>query len=66
MTTFVRDQGFYLSLAPLVGAIFWAFGQPINPFTVILYWLCLGNLAQSLPRTWWARHLIPHDPFSMP
>lgn len=32
--------------------------------TVILYSLCLGNLAQSLPRTWLARHLIPQDPFS--
>ena len=27
----------------MVGAIFWAIGQPINPFTVILYSLCIGN-----------------------
>jgi sigma-B regulation protein RsbU (phosphoserine phosphatase) len=27
-----------------VGAIFWAIGQQINPLTVILYSLCIGNL----------------------
>ncbi len=43
LTVFFRDQGIYLCLALVVGAIFWAIGQPINPFTVILYSLCIGN-----------------------
>ena len=42
LTTFFRDQGIYLILALVVGAIFWAIGQRINPFTVILYSLCIG------------------------
>jgi phosphoserine phosphatase RsbU/P len=36
---------------PLLGAIFWAIGQPINPFTVILYSLCIGNFV-SPPLQW--------------
>ncbi len=44
LTTFFRDQGIYLSIALVIGATFWALGQPINPFTVILYSLCFGNL----------------------
>jgi sigma-B regulation protein RsbU (phosphoserine phosphatase) len=43
LTVFFRDQGIYLCLALVVGAIFWAIGQPINPFTIILYSLCIGN-----------------------
>jgi hypothetical protein len=37
LTVFFRDQGIYLFIAFVVGAIFWAIGQPVNPFTVI--WL---------------------------
>jgi sigma-B regulation protein RsbU (phosphoserine phosphatase) len=51
LTTFFRDQGIYLFIALVVGAIFWAIGQPINPFTVILYSLCLGNFL-SPPMQW--------------
>jgi sigma-B regulation protein RsbU (phosphoserine phosphatase) len=43
LTVFFRNQGIYLFIALVVGAIFWAIGQPINPFTVILYSLCIGN-----------------------
>ena len=51
LTTFFRDQGIYLSLALVVGGIFWAIGQPINPFTIILYSLCIGNFL-SPPMQW--------------
>jgi phosphoserine phosphatase RsbU/P len=51
LTTFFRDQGIYLFIALVVGAIFWALGQPINPFTLILYSLCLGNFI-SPPMQW--------------
>ncbi len=43
LSVFFRSQGIYLCLALVVCAIFWAIGQPINPFTVILYSLCIGN-----------------------
>ena len=51
LTTFFRDQGIYLCLALVVGAIFWSIGQPINPFTVLLYSLCIGNFL-SPPMQW--------------
>lgn len=51
LATFLRDQGIYLFIALLVGAIFWAIGQPINPFTVLLYSLCIGNFL-SPPMQW--------------
>jgi sigma-B regulation protein RsbU (phosphoserine phosphatase) len=43
LTTFFRNQGVYLCLALLVGAIFWSIGLPVNPFTLLLYSLCIGN-----------------------
>src|SRR5271166_4484556 len=51
LTVFFRNQGIYLFIALVVGAIFWALGQPINPFTVILYSLCIGNFL-SPPVQW--------------
>ncbi len=41
---FVRQQIVYIVMSVVLGAIFWAIGQPINPFTVLLYTLCIGNL----------------------
>jgi phosphoserine phosphatase RsbU/P len=51
LTTFFRDQGIYLCLALVVGAIFWSIGLPINPFTILLYSLCIGNFL-SPPMQW--------------
>jgi len=51
LTIFFRDQGIYLAIALVIGAVFWAIGQPINPFTVILYSLCLGNFLTP-PMQW--------------
>ena len=51
LATFFRDQGIYLFIALVVAAIFWATGQPINPFTIIVYSLCIGNFL-SPPVQW--------------
>lgn len=51
LTTFFRNQGVYLFIALVVSAIFWAIGQPVNTFTVILYSLCIGNFI-SRPVQW--------------
>src|ERR1039458_2719293 len=40
----VRQQIVYILVSVVLGAIFWAIGLPINPFTVLLYTLCIGNL----------------------
>jgi len=41
---FARAQITYIVVSVVVGAIFWAIGLPINPWTVLLYTLCIGNL----------------------
>jgi sigma-B regulation protein RsbU (phosphoserine phosphatase) len=51
LTTFFRAQGIYLCLALVGCGIFWAISQRINPFTVILYSLCIGNFL-SPPMQW--------------
>ena len=60
LATFFRVQGIYLFIALVVGAIFWATGQHINPFTVILYSLCIGNFL-SPPVQW--LHVLYEKPF---
>ncbi len=35
---------FISAISVVLGAIFWAIGLPINPFTVLVYSLCIGNL----------------------
>ena len=44
LVRFLRSQAAYLSVAAVVAAVFWAVGQQINPATVVLYSLCVGNL----------------------
>ena len=44
LASFFRQQALYLSVAAVVAAVFWAIGQQINPATIVLYALCLGNL----------------------
>jgi sigma-B regulation protein RsbU (phosphoserine phosphatase) len=51
LATFFRDQGIYLFIALVVSGIFWAIGVPTNPFSIILYSLCLGNFL-SFPMRW--------------
>jgi phosphoserine phosphatase RsbU/P len=60
LTTFFRDQGVYLFTALVIGAMFWAIGQPVNPFTVILYSLCFGNFLAP-PLRW--LHFLYEKPF---
>jgi len=44
LVRFIRQQSLYIAIAAVVGAVFWAIGQQINPATVLLYSLCLVNL----------------------
>ena len=44
---FFQQQSLYLSLAAVVAAIFWAVGQDVNPLTILVYSLCLGNLTKT-------------------
>jgi phosphoserine phosphatase RsbU/P len=58
---FFRIQALCVVLAVLVGAFFWAIGQAINPATVLIYSLLLGNL--SLLVTQSLRHFYDQHPF---
>jgi sigma-B regulation protein RsbU (phosphoserine phosphatase) len=44
LARFVRQQSLYIAVSVIIGAIFWAIGQQINPATVLVYSLCIGNL----------------------
>jgi sigma-B regulation protein RsbU (phosphoserine phosphatase) len=41
---FLRIQVFYIAISAVAGATFWAIGQRINPLTVLIYGLAIGNL----------------------
>jgi sigma-B regulation protein RsbU (phosphoserine phosphatase) len=40
----LRTQSLYIAISAIVGAVFWAIGQAINPLTILLYSLSTGNL----------------------
>jgi phosphoserine phosphatase RsbU/P len=44
LTRFLGKQSLYIALATITAAIFWAIGQRVNPLTVLVYSLCIGNL----------------------
>lgn len=44
LAVFFREQILYVALSAIIGAIFWAIGQRINPLTVMTYSLSIGNL----------------------
>jgi sigma-B regulation protein RsbU (phosphoserine phosphatase) len=41
---FLKEQALYIAMSLIVAAIFWASGQEINPGTILVYSICLGNL----------------------
>lgn len=43
----LRRQILYIAVSAVAGAIFWAIGERINPLTVLLYGLAIGNLIVS-------------------
>ena len=44
LARFVRQQSLYIAISAVGGAVFWAVGNKINPATVLVYSLCIGNL----------------------
>jgi sigma-B regulation protein RsbU (phosphoserine phosphatase) len=44
LARFVRRQSTYVALSAVLAAIFWAVGMQVNPGTVMLYALAIGNL----------------------
>jgi sigma-B regulation protein RsbU (phosphoserine phosphatase) len=64
LARFFRQQSTYIAIAAVGAAIFWAIGQQINPATVLLYSLCIGNLVSPaigrLEFLYWQKP-FPHD-----
>jgi sigma-B regulation protein RsbU (phosphoserine phosphatase) len=50
LANFLRPQVFYIAVSAVAGATFWAIGQRINPLTVLLYGLAIGNLTVFITR----------------
>ena len=42
----LRKQALYIAFSLAVAAIFWAVGQEINPLTILVYSISLGNLTE--------------------
>jgi sigma-B regulation protein RsbU (phosphoserine phosphatase) len=61
LARFFRQQSLYIAISAVVGAIFWASGQQINPVTVLVYSLCIGNLLS--PAIGWLEFLYAERPF---
>jgi sigma-B regulation protein RsbU (phosphoserine phosphatase) len=61
LARFFRQQSIYIAISAVVGAIFWAIGQQINPATVLVYSLCIGNLLS--PAISWLEFLYAERPF---
>ncbi len=55
----IRRQILCVALAAILAGFFWAIGQPINPGTVLLYSLMIGNLimpaTEALQFVYWKR-----------
>lgn len=43
LVRFLRQQAVYLAISAVAGAVFWAIGQQINPLTVLVYSIAIGN-----------------------
>ena len=41
---FLRQQIIYIAISAIAGAIFWAIGQQINPLTILVYSIVIGNI----------------------
>jgi sigma-B regulation protein RsbU (phosphoserine phosphatase) len=62
--SFLRRQQTYVFIAVVLGGVFWANQQEINPATVILYSLCIGNLltpAMQGAYRWYFNRPFPYN-----
>jgi sigma-B regulation protein RsbU (phosphoserine phosphatase) len=60
----LRRQLFYLAVAAIVTAIFWAMDRTTSPLTVLVYSLCIGNLIHPALEHWYgyvSRRPFPYN-----
>lgn len=61
---FLRSQSLYLTLSAVVIAVLWANGQQVNPLTVLLYTLSIGNLTVltlAMMNPWYSQRRFPYN-----
>ena len=64
LANFLKPQALYIAVSLIVAAIFWASGQEINPGTILVYSLSLGNLtAFTMQKTYrvYGNRSFPHN-----
>ena len=61
LVRFLRQQAVYLAISAIAGAVFWAIGQQINPLTVLVYSIAIGNTV--VPVTQRLRRYYSEKPF---
>ena len=44
LVRFLKQQIVYIAISAIAGAVFWAIGQQINPLTVLVYSIAIGNI----------------------
>ena len=44
LVRFLRQQIVYIAISAIAGAVFWAIGQEINPLTILVYSIVIGNI----------------------
>jgi sigma-B regulation protein RsbU (phosphoserine phosphatase) len=44
LVRFPRQQILYIAISAIAGAVFWAIGQKINPLTILVYTIVIGNI----------------------
>ena len=59
LARFLRQQIVYIAISAIAGAVFWAIGQQINPLTILVYSIAIGNMVvpvtQSLHRYYYEK-----------
>jgi len=61
LSRFFRQQLGYLAISAVIAAIFWGVGQRINPVTILVYTLSIGNLVSLA--IGWLEFLYAERPF---
>ncbi|MGC2617023.1 MAG: PP2C family protein-serine/threonine phosphatase [Terracidiphilus sp.] len=61
LVRFLRQQIVYIAISAIAGAVFWAIGQEINPLTILVYSIVIGNIV--VPVTERSHRFYSQKPF---
>ena len=64
LANFLKKQALFIAFSLAVAAIFWALGQEINPFTIIVYSISLGNLTEAFMEMAWPLYSDRRFPYN--